>query len=156
MARDLLEKVLSYTEKSESGCWLWTRAKKENGYGVVWDGSRTRYVHRVSYELFVGPIPDGLTIDHLCRVRSCLNPQHLEPVTAGENTLRGDSPAAVNARKTHCPRGHAFDHLNVDGQRRCYQCDNLRAAKRREDPKYRERMKSYLKEYRARGGQDAK
>jgi hypothetical protein len=69
-------------------CWLWQGPRLPNGYGVASHKNRNRYTHRVSYELVVGPIPDGLQIDHLCMVRACCNPDHLEPVTAAENTRR--------------------------------------------------------------------
>ena len=78
-------------------------------------------VHRLVYELFVGSIPVGLTLDHLCRVRHCVNPAHLEPVTLAENTLRGEGPTAVNSRKTHCPKGHPYDVMD-SGRRRCLVC----------------------------------
>jgi hypothetical protein len=76
-------------------------------------GRVVKFGHRVSYEAFKGPIPDGLTIDHLCRNRACVNPEHLEPVTMRVNCLRGESPAAVHARKTHCPKGHEYSAENT-------------------------------------------
>jgi hypothetical protein len=80
-------------------------------------------------ELFVGPIPEGLVIDHLCRNRGCINPTHMEPVTNAENVLRGEGPTAVNARKTHCKRGHPFDDVNTyvyAKGRACRMCHQLR------------------------------
>lgn len=71
-----------------SGCWLWTKATNHGGYGVTWDGKRTVVAHRFSYEAFVGPIPDGLHLDHLCVTPACVNPAHLEPVTQAENNRR--------------------------------------------------------------------
>ncbi|MEV8638105.1 HNH endonuclease signature motif containing protein [Streptosporangium sp. NPDC051023] len=86
----------------------------------------TGYMARWAYEHFVEPIPDGWEPDHLCRVRACVNPGHLQPVTHKENVLRGESPWAVNARKTHCVHGHPFDEVNtaftVAGYRRCRAC----------------------------------
>lgn len=112
-------------------CWLWTLAKNTGGYGV-WTVDRRQFlVHRLAYELWVGEIPPGLTVDHLCRVRSCCNPAHLEIVTRGENSLRGDGPAAVNARKTHCPKGHPYDETNTclsGGRRYCLACNRDRYA----------------------------
>lgn len=100
-----------------SGCWLWTATKVSDGYGqflLTVDGvQRGRPAHRHAYELLVGPIPDGHQLDHLCRVRACVNPDHLEPVTQRENVLRGEGLAAINARKTHCKNGHEFTDENT-------------------------------------------
>lgn len=109
-----------------AGCWEWTGKRVNWGYGVVsWEG-RFRAAHRVAYELAVGPIPPGLTIDHLCRNRLCCRPEHLEAVTNIENVMRGNGPAAVNARKTHCPKGHPYDAANTarrsNGDRHCRAC----------------------------------
>ena len=92
----------------DDACWSWLGARSQTGYGRFWVDGKTVKAHRWAYEHLVGPIPDGLTIDHLCRVRSCVNPAHLEPVSNRVNVLRGDAPAARNARKTHCVRGHEF------------------------------------------------
>jgi hypothetical protein len=106
-------------------CWLWTAATLPNGYGVLGIEHRTVYAHRVAYELLVGPIRDGLQIDHLCRVRHCVNPEHLEPVTQRDNLARGEGPTAINARKSHCPKGHPFEgntYYDRQGHRRCAEC----------------------------------
>lgn len=108
-------------------CWVWTGAISSEGYGRC--GSA--YAHRWSYEVFVGPIPEGLQIDHLCRVRKCVNPAHLEPVTQRENLLRGDGAGARFARRTHCSRGHALTPENTyaekasPGARMCLACKRL-------------------------------
>lgn len=107
-------------------CWLWTGTQNQKGYGRASVQGRAVQAHRWAYEFCVGPIPDGLTIDHLCRVRNCVNPDHLEPVTNRVNLSRGFSPSAICARKTHCPQGHPYsgDNLYVkpNGWRECRIC----------------------------------
>lgn len=93
-----------------TGCWNWTGKIAHNGYGVGRNDVRS---HRFAYEMLVGPIPEGLCIDHLCRNKACCNPEHLEVVTLGENVLRGNSIPARNARKTHCKHGHEFTPENT-------------------------------------------
>lgn len=113
-------------------CWLWTGRTSDKGYGRFWVPPRELMAHRVAYELEVGPIPEGLTLDHLCRVRNCVNPAHLEPVTAGENVLRGEGPTARHARQTHCKHGHEFTEENTliepHGARSCRACSRRRSA----------------------------
>jgi hypothetical protein len=118
-------------------CWIWPGVKVGAGYGHISDdrGGRRgmRLVHRVVYEALVGPIPEGLTLDHLCRTPACANPAHLEPVTHRENCLRGQSQWAINARKTHCPRGHAYTDENTQhrrGSRECITCVRARDRER--------------------------
>lgn len=118
----------------QTGCWLWTGQIGRRGYGQIGSGSdgRTLLTHRVSYELNVGPIPEGLTLDHLCRVRHCINPAHLEPVTARENILRGETLAAANIAKTHCPQGHPYSPENTyiyKGSRSCRICSRAKSAR---------------------------
>jgi hypothetical protein len=119
-----------YTPEPTSGCWLWTGATTRDGYGNYALGRRFVGAHRVAYLLKVGPIPDGMQIDHLCRVRHCVNPAHMEVVTARENVLRGVSFAAVNAAKTRCPKGHEYTEDNIEvtpsGGRRCRRCREAR------------------------------
>lgn len=113
-----------------TGCWLWTAALQNKGYGRVRIGDREFLAHRAAYLLYVGPIPEGLTLDHLCRTPRCVNPEHLEPVTQRENNLRGTGASAVNAVKTHCLRGHEFTSENTyvrpGGQRMCRVCRRIR------------------------------
>lgn len=110
------------------GCMLWLGALDlPGGYGRFRVGTKTDMAHRVSYELHVGPIPDDLPLDHLCRVRHCVAPDHLEPVSMRVNTLRGDTIPAANAAKTHCPADHPYSPENTritkSGRRRCRICD---------------------------------
>ena len=93
-------------------CWLWTGGKADTGYGTVHIEGKTWHAHRVAYELLVGSIPVGLELDHLCRVRACVNPDHLEPVDHRTNLLRGASPAAIAFRTGICIRGHAVAGTN--------------------------------------------
>ncbi|MGH7723418.1 MAG: HNH endonuclease signature motif containing protein [Candidatus Dormibacteria bacterium] len=108
------------------GCWEWIGGK-EHGYGSfrVRTGERMTQAHRWAYELLIGPIPEGLEPDHLCRNRSCVRPDHLEAVTPKINVLRGVSPSAIAAAATHCPRGHPYDEANTyhwRGARHCRTC----------------------------------
>ena len=125
---------LQIMPEPNSGCWLWTGALVE-GYGVLSVNGRLTFAHRFSYEQAKGPIPAGLEIDHLCRVRCCANPDHLEPVTTRVNLLRGVGAAAINARKTHCIRGHAFKPQSPSYEqrawRRCHECHAERERLRR-------------------------
>jgi hypothetical protein len=136
-ARSVMERFWGKIEiGDESECWLWTDHIPPMGYGYFSTKGTSRYAHRWSYEQFVGPIPTGLQIDHLCRVRNCVNPHHLEVVTGRVNILRGTSPPALNARKTHCLRGHPYsgDNLRMKrGKRICRTCHNAhkRASRRR-------------------------
>jgi hypothetical protein len=113
---------------TETGCWEWTGRLNHAGYArarAVTNGPMWR-IHRLTYVTFVGAIPEGLTIDHLCRVRKCVNPAHLEAVSQRENALRGDTVNAINLAKTHCPQGHPYDDANTyvcpKGRRNCRTC----------------------------------
>lgn len=137
--RPVEERFWEKVKKTEK-CWNWTAGKVPDGYGKFTVNGRLKLAHRVSYEMEFGAIPSGLTLDHLCRNRACVNPKHLEPVSNKENVLRGFSYSAVNARKESCPKGHPYDHEGPNGgtkrSRRCNTCSK-EAAKRMRDS-YRE------------------
>lgn len=134
-----------------SGCLEWTGGLNGVGYGQFYIGKKARgqtvqgdtgkgYAHRWSYEHFVGPIPEGLHLDHLCRNRKCVNPEHLEPVTIRENLLRGIGPSSIHAKKTHCPAGHEYagDNLYIHPTKRmryCRTCGRAAAQRARDRAK---------------------
>ena len=115
---------------TDAGCWEWTGAtftvtRGAGPYGKIGMGGRSgkqMLVHRVAYELLVGPIPEEEELDHLCRNTLCWRPTHLESVPHRVNLLRGEAPAAVNARKTVCLQGHPFVRRNRSGRRQCAEC----------------------------------
>ena len=119
-------------------CWIWEGPKDRGGYGKHSEQHAIIYAHRWSYEHFKGPIPAGFQIDHLCRNRACVNPDHLEAVTKKVNTLRSLAPTAMNARKTHCIHGHPFDSNNTyitsKGERVCRACRRIWDRQRKRGP----------------------
>ena len=128
---------------SEAECWQWMAAKNRHGYGIINSGGHTGralLAHRVAYLLTNGDVPEGMELDHLCRVRSCVNPAHLEPVTHKENLNRSDAsmhPEAVRRRSLRiCPSGHPYDaentYIRANGWRACRECQRVR--RRREAP----------------------
>ena len=121
--------------RKTNGCWLWVAALNDHGYGIFRSSTgRNVRAHRWAYEALVGPIPDGMEIDHLCRMRSCVNPDHLEAVTHQQNTQRS-LPGGRRWRRdlTHCPQGHAYDEGNTywhRGKRSCRTCQKDRRRRR--------------------------
>lgn len=142
----LPERFWTKVQETSGGCWEWTASRYvQNGYGQFgFKGKNSRTAHSVAWEALIGPVPEGLELDHLCRNRACCNPAHLEPVTHRENTLRGTSPSALHAKKTHCPKGHPYEGDNLlvrvkDGGRKSRECracttEQRRARREREDP----------------------
>lgn len=127
----VLQRLLSKAVIDPGGCWVFTGAIANNGYGRIGIGPTVKQAHRVAYELLVGPVPEGLDLDHLCRVRACINPTHLEPVTRLENVRRGTRWTVLPQA---CKRGHPFTADNVmnnHGNRQCKTCHNARSEQRR-------------------------
>lgn len=133
MTRSDMNRFESKFDKTD-GCWLWKGSLVVNGYGRFRPHGKSQAVnaHRISYDIYVGRIPSGKAVDHLCRVRGCVNPSHLEPVSRNENTMRGEGAAARNARKTSCLKGHLFTPQNTyirqTGERTCRACYKLRTG----------------------------
>ena len=130
----MIEKFLERVEpEPNSGCWLWVGHVNDNGYGLFHVNGRNVRAHRFAYEHYRGPIPEGLDLDHLCRVRCCVNPDHLEAVTRQVNLLRGIGFAAARAAQTHCIHGHKFttENTGYDKGRYCRRCkrDQMRARR---------------------------
>ena len=139
MLTQLPDRVFNRIMPVTSGCWIWTGSVTDSGYGTIRiDGVVTR-AHRVVYELLVGLIPNGLEIDHLCRTKPCVNPDHLEPVTHQENTRRG-----VWIPKKQCPKGHPYRMENISlsskGYKVCLTC------KRTQSREYARRIKKTSQE----------
>lgn len=144
---DPLPHIMSKITVTETGCWEYPH-RNDGGYGVINyegpSGRRPYRTHRITYERTVGPIPDGHQIDHLCRNRACCNPDHLEPVTPGENTRRG----LRKTMQTHCKQGHEYtpENTKVNGKRgrQCRECARVatRAYSRRRDEAVRRAVKA--------------
>lgn len=135
---DIRERFWSKVEKT-STCWLWRGALRRRAYGRYgrfWANGQSREAHRIAYEITIGPIPPGLTLDHQCGEPRCVNPSHLVPMSLRENILRGIvNPTAINARRTTCKYGHPFDATFLHygrPARRCLACRRrLNEASRR-------------------------
>lgn len=115
-----IERALPLFADKPDECWEWPGPKDVRGRGLVYHDGKRRKAHRVAYEMLVGPIPEGLEPDHLCRNLACFNPRHLEPVTHAVNSLRGEGLPAKNARKTHCDHGHPLSGSNLRVYRRTW------------------------------------
>jgi hypothetical protein len=127
---NLSQRIKNKIVIAPNGCWNWLAGKSDQGYGRLHlKGFSTRVAHRIIYELLKRRIPKNLTLDHLCRNRACVNPEHLEPVSLELNLLRGDGVGARNKAKTHCKYGHKFSLRNIyrwRGKRWCRQCGKRR------------------------------
>lgn len=145
MKKPLKERFMQYIEKQPNGgCWLWTGGLSNGGYGKFQIDPKTRLAHRVAYEIFIGPVPEGAQLDHLCRQRRCCNPSHLEPVACKENIRRGAS-----VTKQFCVHGHERTPENIyvypDGRRRCILCRRIHDMQ----PKYAARREARRRQIRA-------
>lgn len=125
------QRWLRKTQVEPNGCLTWTGALNNHGYANFWDSARYVSGHRYSYEQFVGPVPEGLVLDHLCRTPNCVRWDHLEPVTQRTNLLRGDTVAAKHAAKTACPLGHPYTYRPSGTTRVCLPCCRERDRRRR-------------------------
>jgi hypothetical protein len=154
MARKIppLEQLELYAvPEPNSGCWIWTGTLNNKGYGRVALNAKQPLAHRFFYKWFKGDIPEGLELDHLCRVRCCVNPDHLEPVTRTVNVLRGDGPEVQRKRHrgvTHCPQGHEYTDENTwyhpgKPERHCRECHRIKA--RAYHYKNREKRLEYMR-----------
>lgn len=127
------ERLRLHMIEAPSGCWIWVGARSSSGHGKLGVDGRTLGAHRLSYETWVGPIPPGLHIDHLCRRPACINPRHLQAVTPSVNVRRGTAPCARALRRENCLRGHSYAEFGriYDGKRTCTECHRLNARKHR-------------------------
>lgn len=121
--RPVEPRLRSRSYETDSGCIIWYGAVNNKGYGLLWVYGKLTLAHRAAYEIAKGPIPPDTELDHLCRTRQCINPDHLEAVSHKVNLKRGLWP---NASKTHCPRGHPYSgdnlFINNHGRRECRSC----------------------------------
>lgn len=146
MTPDVLRRFMSkFAINEQTGCWIFASTYPTTGYGRFYVDPllRQQLAHRVAYEHFVGAIPDGMVIDHLCRTRACANPDHLEVVTRGENNRRGNGWSGRNHAKTHCNRGHLLAVtavVNDRGHRKCLPC--IQITNRATNQRYLERKKA--------------
>jgi len=136
-----------YVDKTES-CWNWIGSCHPVGHGYFHYLRKTHYAHRIAWIFMRGEVPEGKVLDHLCRNPRCVNPEHLEPVTQHENILRGISPSALAAKKTHCKNGHELQ-MYYGNRRGCFICKKLYAKRRLQIPAVKKKMQEYDRHKRA-------
>lgn len=129
--RHFFEKLVEGIALGAGGCWVWLRGRDSDGYGIAYVGGKPRRAHKAAYESMVAPVPAGLQLDHLCRNTSCVNPEHLEPVTPRENVRRSNHITYRTAARPACSHGHAYDventRIDKRGHRVCVTCAKRRA-----------------------------
>jgi len=138
----LLENYWSKVEKTNS-CWNWTASTNQKGYGRIGLWGLLIQTHRLAYQLKNGMIPKDMTVDHLCRNRRCVNPDHLEAVTNRENIMRGEGICSKFAKQTHCKRGHPLTRDNIystPGRRNCVTCARERGRNQEAKAKIKRRL----------------
>jgi hypothetical protein len=143
-SRPVIDRIATKVAFTADGCLEWVAFVEHSGYARIWLNRKNVMAHRAVYEYHFGPIPAGLVIDHLCRNKRCVRPEHLEAVTNSENVLRGVGPSVVReaaAARTHCKSGHPFDDSNLyvfpDGTRTCLTCKRQRAREHYEQNRQR-------------------
>ena len=149
MKMSLIKRLMNkITYNMITTCWIWTGSKVDNHkgliYGQIWANGKKELVHRVSYQLFIGNIPKNLTIHHLCKNPLCVNPFHLKTMPLRENILIGNGATAINAKKTHCPKGHLLTGKRLyrgKAGRYCLQCNQAYNKQYRKNQKVLEEVK---------------
>lgn len=151
--RDMSDRLMTHIVLNPAtGCWHWTGYVRKAGYGIInirRNGKNyPRHAHRVAYETFRGPVPEGMQVDHLCRRRDCINPSHMEVVTPGENTRRGivaEVQRQRHAKRTHCKNGHLLSADNVyQGHCKGFPARGCKICRKAADQRFRAKRRGLL------------
>lgn len=153
MTTDFAAYIIDRSDENADGCWIWRLSVNRGGYAQARRWGRLVTGHRLAYETFIGPVPVGSVLDHICNVKRCVNPNHLNPTSDRDNILRGTAPPAINARKTVCHQSHPLDGVDARGKRFCRTCasESLRRYRERsrDSINSRSRLRRNTDEYRA-------